>query len=149
MDHTAILKNVSLFKNLSPQLLKGLGKSCTERRYRAGEVIVHQGNPGVGLFIIVSGKVRIEKTTEEGEKLRLATHGPGEVIGEMAVLDGAARTADVIAEEETECLVLASWAFNSFMEAHPKVALHILPVVLARFRETNDALMKLRSVTQR
>lgn len=149
MDHTSILKNVSLFQNLNQQLLKGLGKSCTERSYKVGEALVRQGNPGVGLFIIVSGRVRVEKTTDDGEKLVLATHGPGEVIGEMAVLDGAPRTADVIAETDTQCLVLASWAFNSFMETHPKVALHILPVVVTRFRETNEALINLRTAHQK
>ena len=62
----------------------------------------------------------------------------------MSVLDGATRTADVVAVERTTCLVLASWAFNSFMEAHPEVALQILPVVVKRFRETNEALMGLQ-----
>ncbi len=134
------LKAVALFGSLSPRFLNGIAKSCVEREFEAGETLVRQGNPGVGLFIIVSGKVKIVKTNESGERLELATHGPGEVIGEMAVLDGANRTADVIAVENTTCLVLSSWDFRSFMEAHPEVALEILPVVVKRFRETNAAL---------
>ena len=78
--------------------------------------------------------------SDSGERLELATHGPGEVVGEMSVLDGAQRTADVIAIADTRCLVLSSWDFKSFMEAHPEVALEILPVVVRRFRETNTAL---------
>lgn len=134
------LKAVELFSGLSDRFVAGLAKASTERQFSAGDVIVRQGNPGVGIFVIVSGKVKIVKTNESGKRLDLATHGPGEVIGEMSVLDGAPRTADVIAEGETTCLVLSSWDFNSFMETHPEVALQILPVVVKRFRETNAAL---------
>lgn len=143
MEHQQIvdtLKRVSLFSSLSPRFLNGIAKSCVEREFPAGETIVRQGNPGVGLFVIVSGTVKIVKTNEQGDRLELATHGPGEVIGEMAVLDGATRTADVISLEDTSCLVLSSWDFRSFMESHPEVALEILPVVVKRFRETNEAL---------
>jgi CRP/FNR family transcriptional regulator, cyclic AMP receptor protein len=145
MDNQAILQSVPLFVDLSPHNIRALAKSCTERSYAAGEVIVRQGSPGVGLFIITRGKVKIVKQLEAGNQLEIATHGPGEVIGELAVLDGAPRTANVIAVEDTSCLVLASWAFNAFMEAHPEVALQILPIVVRRFRETNEALINLKS----
>jgi CRP-like cAMP-binding protein len=143
MDHQQIvdaLKSVSLFATLGPRFLRGLAKTCTEREFAADEELVRQGNPGVGLFVIVSGKVKVVKTNEEGKSIELATHGPGEVIGEMSVLDGARRTASVIAVEPTTCLVLSSWDFKSFLDSHPEVALEILPVVVRRFRETNAAL---------
>ncbi|WP_455382790.1 Crp/Fnr family transcriptional regulator [Salinispira pacifica] len=145
MDHQAILQSVPLFADLSTHNIRALAKSCTERTFAKGEVIVRQGNPGVGLFIIIRGKVKIVKQLDEDSQIEIATHGPGEVIGEMAVLDGAPRTANVVAEEETTCLVLASWAFNAFMEAHPEVALQILPIVVKRFRETNEALINLKT----
>ena len=134
------LKAVALFGSLSQRYLNGIAKACTERSFEEDAVIVKQGNPGVGLFVIVSGRVKIVKTNEAGERLELATHGPGEVIGEMSVLDGANRSADVVATEKTTCLVLSAWDFKSFMESHPEVALEILPVVVRRFRETNTAL---------
>jgi len=62
----------------------------------------------------------------------------------MAVLDGAPRTATVTATEPTDALVLASWEFNSFLKTHPEVAIDILPIVVKRFRETNDALIGVR-----
>jgi len=73
--------------------------------------------------------------------VEIASNGPGDVMGEFAVLDGAKRTATVTATEATKCLVLASWEFTSFMKAHPEVAISILPIVVTRFRETNDALI--------
>ena len=134
------LKSVSLFATLSPRFLRGLAKASKEREFAPDEALVRQDSPGVGLFVIVSGKVKVIKKSESGEALELATHGPGEVIGEMSVLDGARRTASVIAVKPTCCLVLSSWDFKSFMETHPEVALEILPVVVKRFRETNSAL---------
>ena len=148
MQHQEIvdaLKAVSLFGSLSQRFVVGIAKSCVERQFAAGATLVRQGNPGVGLFVIVSGKVKVVKTNDEGERLELATHGPGEVIGEMSVLDGANRTADVIAVDDTTCLVLSSWDFRSFMESHPEVALEVLPGVVERFRETNDALTGTKS----
>ncbi len=139
------LKAVSLFGSLSQRFLTGIARSCVERHFAADETIVRQGNPGVGLFVIVGGKVKVVKTSEDGRRIELATHGPGEVIGEMSVLDGANRTADVLAVEPTTCLVLSSWDFRSFMEAHPEVALEILPVVVRRFRETNEALTGMKA----
>ncbi|MFP4644856.1 MAG: Crp/Fnr family transcriptional regulator [Spirochaetales bacterium] len=138
------LRKVSLFEGLSNHHLKILSRSCTEREFEAGDYVVRQGNPGIGLFIISEGTVRVEKTSENGTVIHLATHGPGEVVGEMSVIDGATRSASVIAEEPTTCLVLPSWAFNSFLEEHPTVAVHILPVVVRRFRETNEALIGLK-----
>ncbi len=145
MENDEILKQVPLFSGLNPRNLRSLAKSCTTRRYKAGDTIVKQDEPGVGLFIIVSGKVKIVKGDEQGNRMEIAQHTPGDVIGEFAVIDGALRTADVIAVEDTACLVLAAWSFNSFMESHPEVALQILPVVVKRFRETNKKLMELTS----
>ena len=142
------MKAVSLFSSLSNRFLNGIAKACTERTFEDGDAIVKQGNPGVGLFIIVSGRVKVVKTSQRGERLELATHGPGEVVGEMSVLDGALRTADVIATEKTTCLVLSAWDFRSFMESHPEVALEILPVVVQRFRETNAALTGMHESSQ-
>ena len=76
---------------------------------------VGQGDEGVGLFIITSGKVEVRKKTDDGRELAIATHTTGEFIGEFSVLDGAKRTANVVALEKTECIVLVSWDFLSIM----------------------------------
>ncbi|AHC13744.1 Crp/Fnr family transcriptional regulator [Salinispira pacifica] len=142
MNDYKVLEQVSLFQNLEARYLKTIYKACTKRSFSPGDALVEQGTSGVGLFIIQSGSVKVQKTTESGEHLDVATHGSGEVIGEFSVLDGAPRTADVIAVKETECLLLSSWSFQAILKSHPEVALGILPLVVQRFRETNDALMK-------
>jgi CRP-like cAMP-binding protein len=141
MNHEQELSKVSLFANIDHRFIKGITQICTERDFVAGDELMKQGEDGIGLFIILSGRVKIEKTDTCGVRVELATNGPGDIMGELAVLDGAKRTATVTATEPTKCLVLASWEFNSFMKAHPEVGISILPILVKRFRETNDALV--------
>ena len=145
MDVIESLRKVSLFAGLSDRNLKLLGKACKERSFEAEEYLVKQDDDGVGLFIITSGRVKVIKTTGDGKEIEIATHGPGEFIGEFSVLDGSKRTANVVAIDKTDCFLLASWDFNSIMQTHPKIALDILPLVVKRFRETNEKLITLSS----
>jgi CRP/FNR family cyclic AMP-dependent transcriptional regulator len=143
MDRIALLKKVGLFSNLSEAHLSSIAEFCVERSFRMGCVIIKQGNSGIGLYVICSGKVKIVKETAGGEKLDFAELGPGDFFGEMTVLDSAPRSADVIALEESKCLVLSAWDFNARMKVDPEIALKILPVVVKRFRETNERLLAL------
>lgn len=141
MDRIALLKKVSLFSSLNEAHLSSIAEFCVERSFREGDVIIKQGNSGIGLYVICSGKVKIVKVTAGGEKLDIAELGPGDFFGEMAVLDSAPRSADVVALEESKCLVLSAWDFNARMKVDPEIALKILPIVVKRFRETNDKLL--------
>jgi CRP-like cAMP-binding protein len=145
MSKETALAKVGLFANLEPKYIRGIAQICTERTFNEGEVLMRQGDDGIGLYIILSGKVKVEKADKTGRQVELASNGPGDIMGEFSVLDGAKRTATVTAVETTNCLVLASWEFNSFMKAHPEVAIDILPIILKRFRETNDALIGVTS----
>ena len=66
----------------------------------------------------------------------------------MSVLDGAVLTADVVAVEDTECYAIVSWDFNSLMRSYPEIALEILPVIVKRFRETNEKLVGTNPATK-
>ena len=111
MDTVEALRKVSLFSELNERNLKLLAKSCKNRTFEAGEYLVKQNDDGIGLFVIMSGKVKVTKTTGDGSEIDIATHGPGDFIGELSVLDGAKRTASVVAVEKTECALLTSWDF--------------------------------------
>lgn len=143
MDKAELLKNVDLFSGLKKKEIKSLAEFCVNRSYGAGQTLVKQGDSGIGLYIILSGKVKIVKETAGGETLEIAVQGPGEFFGEMTVLDNAPRSANVIAIEDTECLILTAWDFKAKLEMRPEIALQILPVVVRRFRETNDRLLAL------
>ncbi len=146
MDKEQALAKVGLFAGMNPKHIKGIAGISTERNFKPGDYLMKQGEAGIGLFIILSGKVRVEKTDASGRKIEIAENGPGDIMGEMAVFDGSPRSASVAAVVDTTCLVLASWEFNAFLKAHPEAALEILPILVKRFRETNDALISLGSV---
>src|SRR5579863_2039001 len=82
-DYVRMLGRVPLFLDLSRRELQRLGAACKQRQYGAGEVLMRQGDPGAGLFVIVSGQVKIEQQQPDGSTHELRTEDPGEVIGEM------------------------------------------------------------------
>ena len=138
MDKVKLLKKVDIFTGLEKKTLKGLSEFCVERFYKEGETLIHQGDSGIGLYFIVSGRVKIVKKTVDGDEIELAVLGPGDFFGEMAVLDNAPRSASVISVEDTECLLLTAWVFKARMKVWPEIALKVLPVVVKRFREINE-----------
>lgn len=140
MDTIEFLGEVNLFSGLKETYLKKIAEYCVSRSFKKGETIIKQGDPGVGLFMIVSGKVKITKELLHGGNLDIAAHGPGDFFGEMAVLDNFTRTASVIAVEDTKCQVITAWDFKARMKAHPEIALELLPVVVRRFRESSEML---------
>ena len=141
MTRIELIKKVDIFSGLDKAYLEQISEYCVEKSYKEGETIIRQGDSGIGLFMIVSGLVTIMKETAGGEHLYIAEHGPGEFFGEMSVLDNAPRSANVIAKEDTICLVLSAWDFKARMATHPEIALKILPVIVRRFRETNAKLL--------
>lgn len=122
MAYEETLGSVPLFSRLERNDLQRLGKTVVARQYKAGETIVQQGEQAVAFYVIVSGKVSVEK---DGKKL--ATKGPGEAFGEMALLDGFPRVSNVIATEDTECLVMTRWDFTAELKTTPSIALSMLP----------------------
>ncbi|HEX9604352.1 MAG TPA: cyclic nucleotide-binding domain-containing protein [Myxococcales bacterium] len=112
---------VPLFDDLPRDAFVELVNRLSYRRYGAGEQILKEGEPGRSFFVIVEGKVRIWKKLPDGEELQLATLGEGAFFGEMALLSGAPRTANVSAEEDTELLEVGSAVLRHLARNHPLV----------------------------
>ena len=87
------LARIPFFAGLDQAALERVAAGTRTRRFRRGEIIFHAGDPGNALYIIVSGDVKISLPSEEGDEAILATIGPGDVFGELALLDGAPRSA--------------------------------------------------------
>jgi CRP/FNR family transcriptional regulator, cyclic AMP receptor protein len=100
------LAGCPLFENASADMLEPLANRLRRRRFRRNEVIFHQGDPGDSLHIVASGAVKILLPSAEGEEAIIATLRPGDFFGELALLDGATRSASAAALEPTETLVL-------------------------------------------
>jgi CRP/FNR family cyclic AMP-dependent transcriptional regulator len=103
------------------------------QRFRAGAVIIQEGDRGDSLFILLSGRVRTFVENEDGRELTLGFYSAGDCLGEMA-LDGGPRSASVIAEEATVCSVIDRATLTAFIAEHPDFAFVLLARVIHRAR---------------
>jgi CRP-like cAMP-binding protein len=113
------LSRIPFFAGLDVPALERVAAGTRLRRFRRGEIIFHAGDPGDALFIIVSGEVKIALPSEEGDEAFLATLGPGDVFGELAVLDGAPRSATASALLATEAVILPRDKFRELIATEP------------------------------
>lgn len=136
MEAEKLLSRVSLFHSLNKKHIAQLARSTTTQTYEPGQVIVAQGDTGLGLYVIASGSVDVRKERPGHEPVTLNTLGPGQVFGEIALLDDYPRSATVVAHETTQCLTLSKWHFLAELESHPEIAVAVLPIVSRRLRDT-------------
>jgi CRP-like cAMP-binding protein len=135
MPHEVTLAAVPLFSQLPKRTLSRLGGAITERRYRSGQTIVKQGDKADAFFIIEKGRVEVLGAGSGKKRTKLNELRSGAFFGEMALIDGAPRTATVKAVAQTDCLVLPRRAFMAELRANPRLALSMLPVLSMQFRE--------------
>ena len=100
------LRACALFAKVSDPQLEQLARVLRRRRFRRNEVIFHQGDPGDSLHVVAAGAVKIVLPSAEGDEAIIATLRPGDFFGELALLDGAPRSATAIALEPSETLEL-------------------------------------------
>jgi len=128
-DPTESLRRVPLFAGLDRKELELLAKLAKEQQYEAGATIVKSGASGHGLYIIKEGKISVVR---DGQKV--ASMGPGQFFGEISVLDGGPRTADVKADTETVCLTLISWEIKPLLMDNAGISYKMLLEVVKRLR---------------
>lgn len=133
------LARVELFSTLTRKELQTLAKSSQERTYKAGSTIVTEGDSGVGLYVIKSGKVRITRVVDpDRAEEELGTAEAGDVLGEMALLDDLPRSATITATEDVVALLLPVWEFRTILRNHPDISLKLLAVLSRRLRQSRQ-----------
>ena len=132
-DRAALIGACPLFRGLVPADLAAVAAAAIEVDFPAERAIARQGEIGTGFFIVVSGRVRVVR-----DGVAVAHLGPGEFFGELSILDGGPRVAQVVTDEPTVCLAIASWDFERVLREEPGVALAVLKVVAARLREVTS-----------
>ncbi len=131
----AALRRCGLFGAADDAAIETLVRVLRVRRFRRGETIFHQGDPGDALFVLASGSVKVVLPSEEGaEPAIVAILGPGEFFGELAILDGASHSATIVAVEATETLVLHRDAFLGLIDTDPGLRRALLASLAAEIR---------------
>jgi CRP-like cAMP-binding protein len=137
-DPRALLAQHFVLAQLTPAELDRVVAMAGERQFANGKVIFQKGDPGTSLMAVLSGRVRISAFSEDGKEIILNIIEPGQVFGEIALLDGKERTADAIAMGPTTLLVLDRREFIPFLERNPKIAIRLLEVLCERVRRTSE-----------
>jgi CRP-like cAMP-binding protein len=141
---TAALRRCALFAKFEEGALDACARNLRIRRYRRGETIFHQDDPGDSLFIIETGLVKIVLPSPEGEEgAIIATLGRGDFFGELALLDGAPRSATAVALEPTQALVLGRSTFERLVETEPGLRQALFAGLVAELRRLTGHVQEL------
>ena len=138
------LKSCSLFRHCTDEDISFLEHELQRRRYDSGQSVIRAGDTADEMFVVMSGTVEVQIHTEDGSRKRVDVLTAGMTVGEMAFLDGSPRSADVVAMEPVECLVLAKAWFDSLNERRPTLKITLLQEmtleISARLRQANVAI---------
>lgn len=128
-----LLAAAPLFADVDGAGMERIAERAVEVGFAPDHVIARQGEIGTGFFVIVSGGARVVR---DGEVI--ARLGPGDFFGELSVLDGRPRVAQVLADGSTTCLALASWDFEAVVRDEPAVALAVMRGLARRLRDLTE-----------
>ena len=133
-----ILRQVPLFAELDTEALALLASRLRRRKLPGGTPVVYKGDPSGALYLIASGRVKVHQASTSGDEVILDVKGPGDFFGEMSLLDGQPRSADVSTLEASELLLLEGDALRETIHQQPAVAWTLLRLLSQRLREQNE-----------
>ncbi len=139
-DKELVLAGHFLLQHLGRDELRRLAATTTLAHYPARSLIFQKGDPGSSMMAVIRGKVKICTQSVDGKELVLNIINRGGLFGEIALLDGEPRTADAVALEETDLLVLERSRFQPFLSERPDLALRLITVLCKRLRQTSEHL---------
>lgn len=129
-DKLAMLRGVPLFVGLDENELEAVGRLCDEVEVPAGRELMHEQAFGNEFFLILEGRIRIHRAG-----VTLATMGPGDFLGEIALIDHGRRTATGTCETDCRLLVLGHREFHSLLDQQPDIRVHVLEALARRVRQ--------------
>lgn len=139
-EKRAFLAAHPLFGQLKPEELDRLAPYMRVIHQAKGTVLFRKGDPGTSMLLLLSGRVKVCTHSEDGRELVLNLFNPGELFGEIAFLDQSERTADAVALDDCELLVLERRDFTPFLQSHPEACLRLMAVLCRRVRQTSQFL---------
>ncbi len=143
------LQSIPLFESLGKRDLSLILNIIHSRSYLTGEYIFYQGDPGIGLYVIREGKVRIIRSDEEGNEIELAIISKGDFFGELAMVDGEKRSASAVAKTDVRAAVIFKPDLDEFIEKYPKKGINILfgisKIIATRLRLLNEDFFSLQN----
>ena len=151
MDKLSLLQSVPIFSDLSPSDLNKIAERMIQRTYVKGQMILLEDDLGQTFFVIAGGSVKITRLSDDGREVILAMLGESDFFGEMSLLDGAGRSANVVALEPSEVLTLSRNNFLEILQDYPKISISLLEELTQRIRKSDQQIesLSLSDVEQR
>jgi CRP-like cAMP-binding protein len=138
----ALLHQVPAFATLIADDLAAVAEVIVPRTFGAGEVVFREGDTGDTCYVVRAGHFRAVREHNDGRTITLATFGPGEIFGELAMFDAERRSASVEALDDTEAAAILGTDMRRLLRAHPDIAVKLLAALSRRLRETNERLTR-------
>jgi CRP-like cAMP-binding protein len=138
IDKQAILGGHPLFRGLAPMIIERLASHAVVQSVKAGTVLFSKGDRGSGLYAVCSGSVRISALSDQGKDAVFNLIFAGEIFGEIALLDGGERTADALAVEDCQFLIIERRDLLPLMREYPEIAFKMIEVLCSRLRRTSE-----------
>lgn len=132
------LTTIALFSGFSAVDMAAVSGLAVTRSFPKNTLVICEGDRSDSLYVILSGKVKVFLSDEEGKEVTLNMQGSGEYFGELAILDAAPRSASVMTVEETKLAILSKAAFDRCMNEHPEMALSVMRGLARRLRELTE-----------
>jgi CRP/FNR family cyclic AMP-dependent transcriptional regulator len=142
MNHKA-LEDVSLFKGLQESELREITARTVNRFFPKNSIVVTEGDDTDSLYIIISGKVKVFSSDEEGKEVVFNILGPNEYFGEVALIDEEPRSASVMTTENTRLAVISKVDFQQYMTRYPSIAINLLQTLARRMRVETENIKSL------
>ncbi len=137
LERVLLLREIPIFANLAPEDLKRVAEIAREEWYPQNTAIFHKGEEGNMMFVIVEGYLQVLKTTD-GKDQVLAQRGPGDFVGEMAIIDSAPRLATLMTQSDVRVLAIDGETFKGILHERPEVSFAVLRNILRRLREISE-----------
>ncbi|HVO75423.1 MAG TPA: Crp/Fnr family transcriptional regulator [Ignavibacteriaceae bacterium] len=143
-ETTEFLKYVPIFSELNEDTLEKISKLGIQKSFKKDSVILFEHETGSALFVIISGKVKVSRVSDDGKEVILTILGDSDFFGEMAILDGLARSANVTAMEDSELFIIQRSDFLDLLQNHPEISITLLQELTQRLRAAD---MKIKSLS--
>jgi CRP/FNR family transcriptional regulator, cyclic AMP receptor protein len=137
-ESVELLARVPLFSELSREELERISRVSVARSFPAGVRVFHEGDRSDACYLVRSGDLRVTREHPDGRAIALATLGPGDLFGELAMLDGEARSASVETLSDAELLALPAADVRRLLADHPGISVKLIAALTRRLRETNE-----------
>jgi len=138
VDKLTLLSNHPLFRSFAPSIIDRVLSRAVIRKVKKGMVLFRKGDTGSTLYAVCAGSVRISVPSEQGQDAIFNVIPSGGLFGEIALLDGGTRTADAVAIEDSELMVIDRRDFIPMVQENPVVAMKLIELVCARLRRTSE-----------